>query len=33
MLVSYIDEKKSGERNVIVLSIMHGNVKIKKDQR
>ena len=28
MLVSYIDKKKSGKKNVIVLSTMHDNVKI-----
>ena len=33
MLVSYIDKKKSGKKNVIVLSTMHVNVKILKDQR
>ena len=33
MLVSYIDKKKSGKKNVIALSTMHDNVKITKDQR
>ena len=33
MLVSYIDKKKSDKNNVIVLSTMHDNVKITKDQR
>ena len=33
MLVSYIDKKKSGKKNVTVLSTMHDNVKITKDQR
>ena len=33
MLVSYIDKKNSGTKNVILLSAMHDNVKIKKDQR
>ena len=32
MLVSYIDKKKSGKKNVIVLSTIHDNVKITKDQ-
>ena len=31
MLVSYIDRKKSGKKNVIVLSTMHDNIKITKD--
>ena len=33
MLVSYIDQKKSGNKNVTVLSTMHDNVKITKGQR
>ena len=33
MLFSYVDKKKSGKKNVIVLSTMHDNVKITKDQR
>ena len=33
MLVSCIDKKKSGKKNVTVLSTMHDNVKIRKDQR
>ena len=33
MVVSYIDKKKSGRKNVIVLSTMHDNVKFTKDQR
>ena len=32
MLVSYIDIKKSGKKNVIVLLTKHGNVKNSKDQ-
>ena len=32
MLVSYIDKKKSGKKNVIILSTMHENVRVK-DQR
>ena len=32
MLASYIDKKKSGKKNVILLSPMHDNVKITKDQ-
>ena len=28
---SYIDKKKSGKKNVIVLSAMHDNVKITKE--
>ena len=31
-LVSYIDKKKSGKNNLIVLSTIHDNVKIPKDQ-
>ena len=31
MLVSYNDKKKSGKKNVIVLSTMHNNVKSMKD--
>ena len=33
MLVSYIDKKKSGKKNVIVLTTMHDKVKITKDRR
>ena len=33
MLVFCIDKKKSGKKNVIVLSTIHDNVKITKDQR
>ena len=33
MLFSYFDKKKSCKKNVIVLSTMHDNVKITKDQR
>ena len=33
MLVSYIDKKKSGKKNVIILSTMHENVKVTKYQR
>ena len=33
MLVSYIDKKKSGKKNVIVFTTMHGKVKITNDQR
>ena len=33
MLVSYIDKKKSGNKNVIVLTTMHGKVKVTNDQR
>ena len=33
MLVSYIDKKKSGQKNVIVSSTTHDNVKITKDQQ
>ena len=33
MLVSYVDKKKSGKKNVIILSTMHENVKVAKDQR
>ena len=33
MLTSYIDKKKSGKKNVIVLSSMHDTVKVTQDQR
>ena len=33
LLVSYIDKKKSGKKNVIILSTMHENLKVTKDQR
>ena len=33
MLTSYIDKKKSGKKNVIVLSTMHDSVKVTNDQR
>ena len=33
MLTSYIDKKKSGKKNVIVLSTMHNSVKVTNDQR
>ena len=33
MLVSYIDKKKSGKKNVIVLSTMHDSMKVTNDQR
>ena len=33
MMVSYIDEKKSGQKNVIILSTMRENVEITNDQR
>ena len=33
MVVSYCDKKKSGMKNIIVLSTMHDNVRITKDQR
>ena len=33
MLVSYVDKKKSGKRNVVVLSTMHNSVSVTKDQR
>ena len=33
MVVSYIDKKKSGKKNVIVLWTMHDNVKITSNQR
>ena len=32
MLVSYIDNKKSGKKNVIVLTAMHDQVKVTNDQ-
>ena len=33
LLVSYIGKKKSGKKNVIILSTMHENVKVTKGQR
>ena len=33
MLASYIDKKKSGKKNVIVLSTMHDSTKVTNDQR
>ena len=33
MLASYIDKKKSGKKNVIVLSTVHDSVKVTNDQR
>ena len=33
MLVSYISKKKSGKQNIIVLTTMHGKVKVTIDQR
>ena len=33
MLVSYIDKKKSGKNNIIVLTTMHTKVKVTNDQR
>ena len=33
MVASYIDKKKSGKNNVIVLSAMHDSVKVTNDQR
>ena len=33
MLVSYINKKKSGKKNVIVLSTMHENVKVAREKR
>ena len=33
MLVSYIDKKKSGKKNVLILTTMHDSVKVSRDQR
>ena len=33
MLTSYIDKKKSGKKNLIVLSSIHDSVKVTKAQR
>ena len=33
MLVSYIDKKESGKKNVIVLTTMHDKVKVTNDQQ
>ena len=33
MLTSYIDKKKLGQKNVIVLSSVHDSVKVTKSQR
>lgn len=32
-LVSYVDKKKSGKKNIIVLSTMHASVRVTKDER
>ena len=32
MLASYIDKKKLGKKNVIILSTMHDSVKVTNDQ-
>ena len=32
-LVSYLEKKKSGEKNVIVFRTMHDNVKVTNNQR
>ena len=33
MLVSCVDKKNSGKRNVVVLTTMHTTVRVTKDQR
>ena len=33
MLISYIDKKKSGKKNIIALTTMHDKVKVTNDQR
>ena len=33
MLVSYIDKKNSGKKNMVVLTSMHDKVKVSKDER
>ena len=33
MLASYIDKKKSGRKNIIILSTMHDSLKVTNDQR
>ena len=33
LLVSYIDKKKSGKRNVVVLTTLHDEVRVTKDER
>ena len=33
MLVSYIDKKKSGKKNVVVLTTMHDDVGVTNDHR
>ena len=33
MLVSYVDKKKSGKKNIVVLTTMHNDVKVTKDVR
>ena len=33
ILVSYVDKKKSGKKNIVVLSTMHGGVRVTKDER
>ena len=33
MLVSYVDKKKKGKKNIVVLTTMHTSVRVTKDQR
>ena len=33
LLVLYIDKKKSGKRNIVVLSTLHDEVRLTKDER
>ena len=33
ILVSHVDKKKSGKKSIVVLSTMHGGVRVTKDER
>ena len=33
MLLSYIDKKKKGKKNILALTIMHNQVKLSVDER
>ena len=32
MLVPYVDKKKSGKKNVVVLTSVHGNIRVMKNE-
>ena len=33
LIVSYVDKKKAGKKNIVVLTAMHTSVSVTKDQR